>query len=139
MPNTKSSTCRERETQQRAPRVSDTKRSLFRHGEKESVLYYDFTRGVSVGSKSEAKRVSQLPGQKQDPYSDFSEKFIKAELETDIRATFLLLFKLLYKKRGSLEVEIGLLCQIWKSSLALSGWVTVTRQRPPGGTGRCEF
>ena len=56
-----------------------------------------------MGSKSQAKRVSQLPGQEQDPYSDFSEKFIKAGLERDIRATFLLETKLLYDKRGSLE------------------------------------
>ena len=46
------------------------------------------SRGVPVGSKSEAERVSQLPGHKQDPYSNFSEKFIKAEFERDIGATF---------------------------------------------------
>ena len=41
-----------------------------------------------MGSKSEAKQVNQLPGHKKDPYSDFSEKFIKAGLERDIRVTF---------------------------------------------------
>ena len=47
------------------------------------------SRVIPVGSKSEAKWVSQLPGQKRDPYSDFSEKFSKAGLERNMRATFL--------------------------------------------------
>ena len=79
-----------------------------------------------MDSKSEAKRVSLLPGQKRDPYSDFSEKFINADLERDIRATFLLISKFLYHKRGSLEVEIEPFCLLRKSSLALSGWAVVT-------------
>ena len=43
-----------------------------------------------MGSKNDAEWVSQLQGQKCDSWSDFSEEFMKAQMERDIRATILL-------------------------------------------------
>ena len=45
---------------------------------------------MPVGSKSEAGQVSLLRGQKRGCCSDFSEMFIEASMERDIRATFFL-------------------------------------------------